>query len=83
MYFNTIIETDEKDKKGSYLTYYDLDNEDIDDVKKYIIHPYLKKEEIFIDGRYIDASKVRIKVRGAKQSAKRCVDGTHKKVCVK
>lgn len=69
MYFNTIIETDEKDKKGSYLTYYDLDNEDIDDVKKYIIHPYLKKEEIFIDGRYIDASKVRmIKIKEASNS---------------
>lgn len=69
MYFNTIIETEEKDKKGSYLTYYDLDNRDIEDVKKYIIYPYLKKEEIFIDGRSIDASKVRmIKIKEAQKS---------------
>lgn len=69
MYFNTIIETEEKDKKGSYLTFYDLDNKDIDDVKKYIIYPYLKKEEIFIDGRNIDASKVRmIKIKEAPKS---------------
>ncbi|WP_246873040.1 TIR domain-containing protein [Pantoea ananatis] len=69
MYFNTIIEIEEKDKKGSYLRFYDLDNEDIEDVKKYIIYPYLKKEEIFIDGRNIDASKVRmIKIKEAKTS---------------
>jgi len=66
MYYNTIIETEEKDKKGNYLTCYDLDNEDFDDVKKYIIYPYLKKEEIFIDGRHIDASLVRmIKIKKA------------------
>jgi len=66
MYYNTIIETEEKDKKGSYLTFYDLDNEDFNDVKKYIVYPYLKKEEIFIDGRHIDASLVRmIKIKQA------------------
>lgn len=68
MYFHTIIETEEKDKKGSYLNYYDLDNPDLNDVKKYIIYPYLKKEEIFIDGRHIDASKIRmIKIKQSDQ----------------
>lgn len=68
MYFHTIIETEEKDKKGSYLNYYDLDNTDLNDVKKYIIYPYLKKEEIFIDGRHIDASKIRmIKIKQSDQ----------------
>lgn len=58
MFYNTIIEVSDKDKKGNNLRYYDLDNLDLDDVKKHIIYPFLKKETIFIDGRYIDASKI-------------------------
>lgn len=58
MFYNTIIEVSDKDKKGNNLRYYDLDNLDLDDVKKHIIYPFLKKESIFIDGRYIDASKI-------------------------
>lgn len=58
MFYNTIIEVSDKDKQGNNLRYYDLDNLDLDDVKKHIIYPFLKKETIFIDGRYIDASKI-------------------------
>lgn len=58
MFYNTIIEVSDKDKKGNNYRYYDLDNVDLDDVKKHIIYPFLKKETIFIDGRYIDASKI-------------------------
>ncbi|HHH0865965.1 TPA: TIR domain-containing protein [Yersinia enterocolitica] len=72
MFYNTIIEVSDKDKKGNNFRYYDLDNLDLDDVKKHIIYPFLKKETIFIDGRYIDASKinmVKIKQSDKKTSA--------------
>ncbi|CAI1693252.1 TIR domain-containing protein [Serratia marcescens] len=72
MFYNTIIEVSDKDKKGNNFRYYDLDNIDLDDVKKHIIYPFLKKETIFIDGRYIDASKinmVKIKQSDKKTSA--------------
>lgn len=58
MFYNTIIEVSDKDKNGNNFRYYDLDNLNLDDVKKHIIYPLLKKETIFIDGRYIDASKI-------------------------
>jgi len=58
MFYNTIIEVSDTDKRGNNFRYYDLDNPDLDDVKKHIIYPFLKKETIFIDGRYIDASKI-------------------------
>lgn len=58
MFYNAIIEINEKDKRGDKIRYYDLDNESLEDIKKYIIYPFLKKDSIFIDGRYISASKI-------------------------
>ncbi|EAB9843035.1 TIR domain-containing protein [Salmonella enterica] len=74
MFYNTIIEVSDKDKKGNNFRHYDLDNIDLDDVKKHIIYPFLKKETIFIDGRYIEASKInmiKIKQSDKKTSALR------------
>lgn len=58
MFYNAIIEVNEKDKKGNNIKYYDLDNQDLEDIKNHIIYPFLRKEMIYIDGRYIDASKI-------------------------
>lgn len=58
MFYNTIIEVNEKDKKGNNIRHYDLDNDDLEDVKKHIIYPFLRKETVYIDGRYIEASKI-------------------------
>ncbi|MEI7267309.1 nucleotide-binding protein [Pectobacterium versatile] len=58
MFYNAIIEVNEKDKKGNNIRYYDLDNKNLEDIKNHIIYPFLKKETIYIDGRYIDASKI-------------------------
>ncbi|WP_435404348.1 TIR domain-containing protein [Klebsiella quasipneumoniae] len=58
MFYNAIIETNEQDKKGNNKRYYDLDNRDLDDIKHHIVYPFLRKETVYIDGRYIDASKV-------------------------
>ena len=58
MFYNTIVEISEKDKRGNNKIYYDLDNTDLEDVKRHIIYPFLKKETVFIDGRYIAASKI-------------------------
>lgn len=69
MFYNAIIEINEKDKRGDKIRYYDLDNKSLDDIKKYIIYPFLKKDSIFIDGRYISASKIEmIKVLEAYQN---------------
>lgn len=69
MFYNTIIEINEKDKKGNNVRYYDLDNNDLDDVKKHIIYPFLKKETIYIDGRYIEASKINmVKIKKSDKS---------------
>lgn len=68
MFYNAIIEINEKDKRGDKIRYYDLDNESLEDIKTYIIYPFLKKDSIFIDGRYISASKIEmIKVLEAYQ----------------
>lgn len=69
MFYNTIIEVNEKDKKGNNIRHYDLDNNDLDDVKKHIIYPFLRKETIYIDGRYIEASKINmVKIKQSDKS---------------
>jgi len=69
MFYNTIIEVNEKDKKGNNLRHYDLDNNDLDDVKKHIIYPFLRKETVYIDGRYIEASKINmVKIKQSDKS---------------
>jgi len=75
MYYNTIIEVNDKDKKGNYISYYDLDNRDLDDIKKHIIFPFLRKETIYIDGRYIDASKINmVKIKQSDRSTSELQD---------
>ncbi|MEY0226326.1 TIR domain-containing protein [Providencia rettgeri] len=59
MYYNVKVEIDEKNKKGNFTQFFDLDNNNLDDVKKHIIIPYLERRELFIDGRYIEHKKVR------------------------
>jgi len=67
-YYNVIIEVNEKNSKGIYVKYYELDNTDLNDIKNSIIYPFLKKDSIFIDGRYINASDVRmLKVKQAQK----------------
>lgn len=66
MYYNAIIEVIQKDRKGNNIRYYDLDNQDLEDIKRHIIYPFLQKETVFIDGRYIDASKIEmVKIKAA------------------
>ncbi len=59
MFYHVQIETTDKDKKGNYLTVFDLDNSNLSDLKKYIFSPYLKRTEIFIDGRQLEYSRIR------------------------
>ncbi|AWM80602.1 hypothetical protein DKL61_09705 [Gammaproteobacteria bacterium ESL0073] len=59
MFYHVLIETSEKNKKGTYTNCYELDSRSLDDIKKYIVNPYKKEEKVYIDGRYIAYSNIR------------------------
>lgn len=70
MFYNIKIETSQKNKKGDFREFFEFDNPDLEDVKKHILIPYLKKEEVFIDGRKIQYNQIeQIKIFSSVQTA--------------
>lgn len=74
MFYHAIVETNEKNGKGKYETYCEFDFTDLDELKKYIIEPYVSGGEIYLDGRYIAKAKIRaLKIKSSKHSADQLV----------
>lgn len=59
MYYNVVIEIDEKDDRGNFIVARELDNKNLDNIKKNILIPYLKRQNIFIDDQYIEYKQIR------------------------
>ena len=60
MYYHAIVETSEKDRKGNYENYYELDSKNLEDIIELIVQPYSRNEQIYINGRHIDRQKIRL-----------------------
>lgn len=81
MYYHVIVETTERKKNNNYERIYELDNNKIDDITKLIIQPYLNKENIYIDGMYIQADKIRsLKIKSSQKPTKELRDIAQKNV---
>ena len=60
MYYHAIVETTEKNKKGDYERCYELDCTNLEEMIDLIVKPYSRNEQIYINGRYIEWSKIRL-----------------------
>lgn len=59
MYYHAIVETKNKNKQGNYESHYELGCNNLEEIIELIIKPYTKKEEIYIDGMYINFNDIR------------------------
>lgn len=75
MYYHVIVETTEKNKKQDFERCYELNCPQIEPIIEDIVTPYTKKQQIYIDGKYIDYSKIRsLKVKKSEQHLRDLVD---------
>ena len=52
-YYHVILETNEKTAKGHSVYIYWFDCQDLSELDEDIIIPYVKKKQLYIDGRYV------------------------------
>lgn len=53
MFYHVLVETKNKDNNGKFISVYEADHQDMDSLQEEVLLPYLKKEEVWIDGRMI------------------------------
>lgn len=81
MYYHVIVETKEKDKKSEYMTYYELNSTSLDEIMEFVVTPYSKKEQIYIDGRHISCADIRsLKIKSSEMSLGELCDIAQRKV---
>lgn len=69
MYYHVIVETSEKNKKGDYERCYELNCTDLDEIIELIAKPYSESKRIYINGRYVEHSQIRLlKIKSSDQT---------------
>lgn len=69
MYYHAIVETTDKNKKGDYERYYELNCKNLDEIVELIVQPYSGNEQVYVDGRHIDRQKIRLlKVKSSEKT---------------
>lgn len=69
MYYHVIVETSEKNKKGDYERCYELNSVDLDEIVELIARPYSENKKIYINGRYVEHSHIRLlKIKSSDQT---------------
>lgn len=71
-YYHVSVELNTKTENSKYPDeYFELDRTDLEEIKKDIIEPFVKKEEFEIDGYFVNPDSVkRIKVKKSNQTSK-------------
>lgn len=68
MYYHVIIETADKNKKGDYERCYERNCKNLDEIVNLIVQPYLKNEQIYINGMYIETKNIRsLKIKSSEK----------------
>lgn len=82
MYYQTLIETNEKSGKSNQnKSYFELDKTDLSEIESRIIEPFLKSEEIQFDGYFLKPSEIkRITIKETQKSARDLADLENQKI---
>lgn len=59
MYYQVLIETNEKVDESTNKQYFELDKPNLADIEAYIVAPYLRKEELQFDGQTIKFREIK------------------------
>ncbi|QXO71770.1 TIR domain-containing protein [Morganella morganii] len=58
-YYHIVVETNDRDDKKKFITLFEYDRVDLDEIKNDVVKPYILKEEIYIDGAYLKSENIR------------------------
>lgn len=74
MYYHVLIETKEKiGKNQSNRKYFELDKQNMEEIKEDIIIPYLNKNSIQFDGYFLNYADIaRVVIKSSKQTSREC-----------
>lgn len=59
MFYHVLVEIEDTSKKSKISYLYEFDNSYLDDINEYILFPYSKMENIYIDGRIVNYKDIR------------------------
>lgn len=75
-YYHVILETNEKTAKGKNKAIHWFDCQSINDLDEDVISPYVKEEQLYIDGHYIKFADIRsLIIKKSQQPIKSLVEG--------
>lgn len=75
MHYHAIVETTEKNRKNDFEKIYELNCQNTEDIIENIVTPYVSKETIYIDGRYVNYSNIRsLKIKSSEKTLDQLVD---------
>lgn len=58
-YYHVILETNEKNKDGKYVSVYWFDCKNLNELNEDVVDPYIKQQDVYISGRYVKPNEVR------------------------
>lgn len=80
-FFHIVVETNDKDKNGKFIKIIEYDRTDFEEIKDEVIRPYVLKDEILVDGAYLEFSKIRsLKIKETEKEASKTVDTANKNI---
>lgn len=80
-FFHIVVETNEKDKNGHFIKVIECDRTDLEEIKDEIIRPYVLRDEILVDGAYLEFSKIRsLKIKQTERDASGTADAANSNI---
>lgn len=80
-FFHIVVETNDKDKNGQFIKVLECDRTDLEEIRDEVVRPYVLRDEIFVDGAYLDFSKIRsLKIKETKRDASETVDAANNNI---
>jgi hypothetical protein len=77
-YYHVILETNEKNKKGHSEYVHWFDCQDLSELDEDIIIPYVQKEQLYIDGHYVEFNNIRsLTIKKSQQPIQSLVDAVN------
>ncbi|HEX5678383.1 MAG TPA: hypothetical protein VFX91_10465, partial [Alcanivorax sp.] len=74
-FFHIVVETNDKDEKGKFIKVIECDRTDLEEIKNEVVRPYVLKNEILVDGAYLEFSNIRsLKIKETERDASGTVD---------
>ncbi|MGM0564949.1 MAG: TIR domain-containing protein [Pseudomonadota bacterium] len=80
-FFHIVVETSDEDKNGQFIKVIEYDRTDLEEIRDEIIRPYILKDEILVDGSYLEFSQIRsLKIKETERDSSKTVDSANNNI---